>query len=136
MKIPVKLFMLFLLSCCFSCNFQDENLTETERLERFLGIPVYPGAEMVMFFTDDRNEEIPRKIKPATVSLTIDHYDSVPVFYEKALGHEFLTDTTGGKTYYKLVFDKDGWEYEIMVGQDKFRDKPMFTISISESLFK
>lgn len=136
MKTLFQFCMLSFIIGLLSCNTQNENLTETERLERFLDIPVYPDAEMVMFFTDDRDREIPRKTEPATVSLTVDYHDSVPVFYEKALGHEFLTDTTGGKTYYKLVFDKEGWEYEIMVGQDRFREKPMFTISISESLFK
>lgn len=133
MKPQVKLFALILLSIFISCNSQNENLTETEQLERFLNIPIYPDAEMVMFFTDDRSREIPRKTEPASVSFTVDVRDSVPVFYERKLGYEFLTDTTGGKIYYKLVFDQEGWEYEIMVGQDKFRDKPMFTISISKS---
>lgn len=134
MKPQVKLLALIFLSLFLSCNSQTGKLTETERLERFLNIPIYPGAEMVLFFTDDRNPEIPRKTEPASVSFTVDVRDSVPVFYERKLGHAFLTDTTGGKTYYKLVFDQDGWEYEIMVGQDRFRDKPMFTISVSESL--
>jgi hypothetical protein len=120
----------------FACNSTDKNLTETERLERFLNIPVYPGAEKVLFFTDDRDQEIPRKTEPASVSFIVDTRDSVPAFYERVLGHEFLVDTTGGKTYYKLVFDQEGWEYEIMVGQDRFRNKPMFTISVSESIFK
>ena len=134
MKRYLFVLVAFVAVAFMSCNSSDENLSEQERLERFLGIPVYPGAEMVMFFTDDRDSEIPRKTEPATVSLTINHRDSVPPFYEKALGHEFLTDTTGGKTYYKLVFEKGEWEYEIMVGQDQFRNKPMFTISVSEVL--
>jgi len=119
-----------------SCNYNSSTGTgqgsETERLEQFLNIPLYPGSKMVMLITDDGDREIPRHIKPATVSLATDHRDSVPVFYEKKLGYPFLVDTSGGKTYYKLVFDKEGWEYEIMVGQDVFEDKPMFTISVDE----
>lgn len=111
-------------------------MTEAGKLERFLGIPVYPGAEMVMLFTDDQDEDIPRNTKPATVSLAVDHRDSVPAFYERELGYQFKTDTSRGKTYYKLVFNKKGWEYEIMVGQDRYKNKPMFTISIMESFNK
>lgn len=113
-------------------NESGKNPDKTERLEQFLNIPVYPGAEMVMFITDDRNDEIPGQTKPATVSLTVDYRDSVPVFYEKVLNKKFQVDTAGGKTYYKLVFDKGNWEYEIMVGQDTFENKPMYTISIME----
>lgn len=132
MKTSFKFIFLLFGAIAFACNSSDKSLSEAQRLERFLNIPVYPGAEMVMFFTDDRDNEIPPKTEPATVSLTIDYHDSVPVFYEKALGYPFKTDTSGGKNYYKLVFEKDDWEYEIMVGQDTYQDKPMFTISIME----
>ncbi|MFP4469270.1 MAG: hypothetical protein ACLFPE_01220 [Bacteroidales bacterium] len=125
--------IIFLLASCAG-NQQDKPQDETGRLEQFLNIPVYPGAEMVMLFTDDGDEEIPRRTKPATVSLAVDHHDSVPAFYEKELGHQFLVDTTGGNTYYKLVFEKEDWEYEIMVGQDRFRNRPIFTITIMEPL--
>lgn len=124
------LIIVFLVSC--AGNQQDKPQDETGRLEQFLNIPVYPGAEMVMLFTDDGDEEIPRRTSPATVSLTVDYRDSVPVFYEKALNKKFQVDTAGGKTYYKLVFDKGNWEYEIMVGQDTFENKPMYSISIME----
>ena len=87
---------------------------------------------MVMLVTDDNDKEIPNRTKPATVSLAVDYRDSVPVFYERKLGSPFLVDTSGGKTYYKLVFDKEGWEYEIMVGQDTFESQAMFTISVNE----
>jgi len=128
--------LAFLIISFTSCNFNsspgNDKESETKQLEKFLNIPIYPGAKMVMLITDDRDQEIPRRTKPATISLTIDNRDSVPAFYERELGYPFLVDTTGGKTYYKLVFDKEGWEYEIMVGQDTFEGQPMFTISMNE----
>lgn len=124
-------FMFILITGCNSGR-TPENETESKRLEKFLNIPLYPNAKMVMLITDDRDTEIPRHTKPATVSLSIDNRDSVPVFYEKQLGYPFLTDTTKGKTYYKLVFEKEGWEYEIMVGQDVFENQAIFTISIDK----
>ncbi|MCF8365637.1 MAG: hypothetical protein K9H16_07645 [Bacteroidales bacterium] len=127
--LPTFLFIFF--AGCHSGQ-SSENETESVKLEKFLNIPLYPGAEMVMLVTDDRDSEIPRRTKPATVSLATDYRDSVPVFYEKQLGYPFLSDTTKGKTYYKLVFEKEGWEYEIMVGQDVFEDQPIFTISINK----
>ena len=51
-------------------------MSEAEQLEKFLNIPLYPGARLVMLITDDRDKEIPRRIKPATVSLAIDDRDS------------------------------------------------------------
>jgi len=131
---------ILLLTGCNSAtqsNTSDEqdsgNNSEKAKLEKFLNIPVYPGAEMVMFITDDRDDEIPADRKAATVSMVIDHYDSVPVFYEDALGYAFLVDTSAGKTYYKLIYEKEGWEYEIYVGQDSFENKPMFSISMWEA---
>lgn len=133
----IVIITIFTMICCHSGNSsRNGTLSETERLERFLDIPVYPGAEMVMLFTDDRDDHIPQETKPATVSLAVDHRDSVPVFYERELGYQFKTDTSRGKMYYKLVFNKKGWEYEIMVGQDRYKNKPMFTISIMESFNK
>jgi len=130
------LFTLLSLVSFAACNFSyptgKDQESETEQLETFLNIPIYPGAKMVMLVTDNRDKEIPQRTKPATVSLTTDYRDSVPVFYERELGYPFLVDTTGGKTYYKLVFDKEGWEYEIMVGQDTFENQAMFTISVNE----
>lgn len=125
-------FLVFFSSCNYNSPAGKDQLSEARQLEQFLNIPIYPGAKMVMLITDDRDKEIPRNTKPATVSLAIDHRDSVPVFYERKLGYPFLVDTTGGKTYYKLVFDKEGWEYEIMVGQDVFENQAMFTISVNE----
>jgi len=127
----IAMFLIFLAGC--HSGQPSENETDSSRLENFLNIPLYPGAKMVMLITDNNDKTIPHRIKPATVSFTIDHRDSVPIFYEKVLGYPFLVDTSGGKTYYKLVFEKDGWEYEIMVGQDTFKEQAMFTITLNES---
>lgn len=140
-KLVLMLSALILaMASCQSGSSPAENTNETtsklnpelEKLEQFLGIPVFPNSEIASFYTFDRSDEdeIPDQLKDASVSLIIDAYDKVPLFYEAKLDSKFTVDTDSGKKYYTLVYTKDGWQYEIFVGQDTYMNKPIFSITV------
>ena len=131
--------ILIALISCQSGSSPGESNNETGsktsnelvRLEKFLGIPVYPTAEIANFYTFDRSDddEIPNRLQDASVSLIIDDYEKVPPFYEEKLGGKFLVDINGEKKYYTMIYKKDGWQYEIYVGNDTYMNKPIFSIT-------
>jgi hypothetical protein len=100
----------------------------SQRLEEFLGIPIYPGAKLADIFTERRDDQIPEVRMDATAKLIIDDYAKVPPFYEKELGLTFTVEGSENEKYYTLTFDKGEWQYEIYVGHDTYMNKPCYDI--------
>ncbi len=125
--------LVLLLSFCAKAkdtkNSQNELTGELAQLQKFLEIPIYPNSELANITTPLRDDKIPNEPMQAQVTLTIDDYEKVPVFYEKKLGKEFNVDIDGGQKYYELQFEQDDWLYIIFVGHDTYENKPCFSIS-------
>ena len=132
--------LLLILASCQSGTSTENKQTDTEaqlsgetdKLEKLLGIPLYPNAKLANFFTFDRNDndEIPDQLKEASMEFIIDDSEKVAPFYENKLGKEFTVEIQDGKKYYTLAYLKDGWEYEIFVGHDTYMNKPIYSLSV------
>ena len=103
-----------------------------EKLEKYLDIPIYPGARLADIFTELRNDKIPEERMYTSVKLIIDDYDNVAKFYEKEFNMKFEVTGTEDKKYYTLIFDKEDWEYEIYIGHDTYMNLPIYDITMRE----
>ena len=103
-----------------------------EKLEKYLDIPIYPGARLADIFTELRNDKIPEERMYTSVKLIIDDYDNVAKFYEKEFNMKFEVTGTENKKYYILIFDKEDWEYEIYIGHDTYMNLPIYDITMRE----
>ncbi|MCK4359992.1 MAG: hypothetical protein KAW92_14880 [Candidatus Cloacimonetes bacterium] len=108
------------------------NKETMKKLEKYLDIPIYPGARLADIFTELRNNKIPEERMYTSVKLIIDDYDNVVKFYEKELNMKFDVTGTEDKKYYTLIFDKEDWEYEIYIGHDTYMNLPIYDITMRE----
>ncbi len=141
---------IFLISICFflfvalalSCSKQESEHTAKnstaapaddatiKKLEKYLGVPIYPGARIADIFTMNRDNKIPNTKMDTSVKLIIDDYEKVVQFYETKLGQKFFVDEDLGKKYYTLRFEQDIWLFEIFVGQDTYLNQPIYEIQM------
>lgn len=103
-----------------------------QKLENYFDIPIYPGAKLADIFTINRDDKIPDKKIDTSVKLIVDNYEKVVQFYEAKLGQKFFVDENNGKNYYTLRFEKDGWLFEIYIGQDTYMNQPIYEIQMMQ----